>query len=54
LNDRTVNFVTPWLINEIEAYQNYLIDSNTPLRPPELPMNVVKIRKESLPSTFPR
>ena len=54
LNDRTVNFVTPWLINEIESYQNYLIDSNTPLSPPELPMNVVKIRKESLPSTFPR
>jgi hypothetical protein len=54
LNERTVNFITPWLINEITAYQNYLIDSNTPLRPPELPINIVKLRKESLPSTFPR
>jgi hypothetical protein len=54
LNDRVVNFVTPWLVNEIESYQNYLIDSNTPLRPPELPVNVAKNRKESLPSVFPR
>jgi hypothetical protein len=52
LDDRVVNFITPWLINEIESYQNYLIDSNAPLRPPELPLNVVKQRKESLPSMF--
>jgi len=52
LDDRVVNFITPWLINEIEAYQNYLIDSNAPLRPPELPINIVKQRKESLPSMF--
>lgn len=54
LNDRVVNFIVPWLVNEITAYQNYLIDSNTPLRPPELPMNVAKNRKESLPSVYPR
>jgi hypothetical protein len=54
LNDRTVNFVTPYLISEIESYKNYLIDCNTPLRPPELPIAVAKIRKESLPSVLPR
>jgi hypothetical protein len=54
LNDRVVNFITPWLINEVEAYQRYLIDSNTPLRPPELPVRIVKQRKESLPSVYPR
>jgi hypothetical protein len=54
LNDKVVNFVTPWLINEVEAYQRYLIDSNTPLRPPELPIRIVKQRKESLPSVYPR
>ena len=54
LNDRVINFVTPYLVNEIESYQNYLIDSNTPLRPPELPINVAKNRKESLPSVIPR
>ena len=53
LDDRVVNFITPWLINEIESYQNYLIDRNAPLRPPELPINIVKQRKESLPSIFP-
>lgn len=54
LNERVVNFITPWLINEVEAYQRYLIDSNTPLRPPELPVRIVKQRKESLPSVYPR
>jgi len=54
LDERTVNFITPWLINEVEAYQKYLIDSNAPLRPPELPINITKPRKESLPSVFPR
>jgi hypothetical protein len=52
LDNRVVNFITPWLINEIESYQNYLIDANTPLQPPELPLNIVKQRKESLPSMF--
>jgi len=52
LDNRVVNFITPWLINEIESYQNYLIASNTPLQPPELPLNIVKQRKESLPSMF--
>jgi hypothetical protein len=54
LNDRVINFVTPYLVSEIQSYQFYLIDSNTPLRPPELPINLVKLRKESLPSVFPR
>ena len=54
LNERVVNFVTPWLINEVEAYQRYLIDANTPLRPPELPIMILRQRKESLPSTYPR
>lgn len=54
LDERVVNFITPWLINEVEAYQKYLIDSNAPLRPPELPINITKPRKESLPSVFPR
>ena len=54
LNDRVVNFVTPWLINEVEAYQRYLIDANTPLRPPDLPIMIVRQRKESLPSMYPR
>jgi hypothetical protein len=54
LNDRVVNFVTPYLLSEIESYTKYLVDSNTPLRPPELPISVQKQRKESLPSTFPR
>lgn len=54
LNERVVNFVTPWLINEVEAYQRYLIDANTPLRPPELPLKVARQRKESLPGTYPR
>lgn len=54
LNDRTVNFVVPYIIAEIESYQRYLIDSNTPLQPPELPINVGKTRQQSLPSTFPR
>lgn len=54
LNDRTVNFVTPYIISEIESYQKYLIDANTPLRPPELPINVARLRSESLPPMFPR
>jgi hypothetical protein len=54
LNERVVNFVTPWLINEVEAYQRYLIDANTPLRPPELPLKVARQRKESLPGSYPR
>ena len=54
LNDRTVNFITPYLISEIESYQRYLIDASTPLMPPELPTNVAKLRKESLPPSFPR
>ena len=54
LNDRVVNFIIPWLINEIETYQRYLIDANTPLRPPELPVMVMRQRKESLPSVYPR
>lgn len=54
LNDRVVNFVTPWLINEVVAYQKYLIDANTPLRPPDLPIMIVRQRKESLPSMYPR
>jgi len=54
LNDRTVNFVVPHIISEAEAYQRYLVDSNTPLQPPELPENVGKPRQQSLPSTFPR
>ena len=54
LNQRVVNFVTPWIINEIEAYVNYLVDANTPLTPPDLPMNMVKQRKETLPSYIPR
>ena len=54
LNDRVVNFITPWLINEVESYQRYLIDSNTPLRPPELPVMIMRQRKESLPSMYPR
>jgi hypothetical protein len=54
LNDRTINFVTPYLIKEIEFYQRFLIDSNTPLRPPELPISSTKLRQESLPPMFPR
>lgn len=54
LNERVVNFVTPYIISEVESYTKYLIDANTPLQPPELPVNVAKIRKESLPSSFPR
>jgi len=54
LNERVVNYVTPWIINEVEAYTNYLVDADTPLSPPKLPINVAKQRKESLPSVIPR
>jgi hypothetical protein len=54
LNERVINFVTPWILNEVEAYINYLVDADTPLSPPKLPINVAKQRKESLPSVIPR
>jgi len=54
LNERVINFVTPWILNEVEAYINYLVDADTPLSPPKLPINVAKQRKESLPSVLPR
>jgi hypothetical protein len=54
LNERVINFVTPWILNEVDAYINYLVDANTPLTPPELPMSIAKQRKETLPSYLPR